>query len=123
MMFFLLWGFIVWLGATSVFRLGGQFFFSFDYPMLLIAAYILVVPFIFILTIPIYRWKKLNQYEQLKAAMLTAFPGMLLDVIVLVYFSSVFVNLEPETDGLFGSWLLWAYSFILLTGFCGKKSK
>ena len=120
-MFFLFWGFLVWLGASVMFRFTGQFFFTPDSPALLIVSYILVVPLILVLTLPIYRWKNVNAYQQLKAAIFIALPGMLLDTIALIFFSDIFVNLKPETDRIFGSWLLWAYSLILLSGFLSVK--
>ncbi|GGB54079.1 DUF5367 domain-containing protein [Fictibacillus barbaricus] len=122
-MFFLFWGFLVWLSASAIFRLTGQFFFILTSPVLLIVSYILVIPLIIVLTLPIYRWKKLNSNQQLKAAIFIALPGMLLDTIVLIFFSDIFTNLKPETDRIFGSWLLWAYSLILLSGFFYKKKK
>jgi hypothetical protein len=122
-MFFLTWGFLVWLGATALFRFLGHFFFSLENPVLLVAAYILVIPFILILTLPIYRYKNLDSYNRLKAAILIALPGMLLDVVSLLYFSHIFINLDRKMDGIFGSWLLLAYSFILLSGFpIGRKT-
>ncbi|MGY4691172.1 DUF5367 domain-containing protein [Salibacterium sp. K-3] len=122
-MCFLLWGLLVWLGATGIFRFTGQYFFSLGDPMLLVAAYILVIPLILVLTLPVYRYKNLDSLNQLKAAILIALPGMLLDIIALIYFQDIFVNLEPGTDGIFGSWLLLAYSVILLSGFMsGRKS-
>lgn len=120
-MFFLFWGFLVWLSASAIFRLTGQFFFILNSPVLLIVSYILVIPLIIVLTLPIYRWKKLNSNQQLKAAILIALPGMLLDTIVLIFFPVIFTNLKPETDRIFGSWLLWAYSLILLSGFSYKR--
>ena len=85
-MFFLFWGLLVWLSASAIFRLTGQFFFILNSPVLLIVSYILVIPLIIVLTLPIYRWKKLNSNQQLKAAILIALPGMLLDTIVLIFF-------------------------------------
>lgn len=120
-MFFLFYGFLVWLGATIIFRSIGQFFFTLDQPFFLIATYLLVVPLIFVVTYPIYRWKRVNALQQVKAAILIALPGLLIDSIVLVFFSTIFVNLEPAMDRIFGSWLLWAYSLILLSGFLPIK--
>lgn len=120
-MFFLFWGFIVWLGATTIFRLTGQFFFTPDNPVLLIVTYILVIPLIVVLTFPIYLWKNVDAPQQLKAAIFIALPGMLLDTIALIFYSEIFVNLKPETDRIFGSWLLCAYSLILFSGFLPIK--
>ncbi|MFP3727208.1 DUF5367 domain-containing protein [Priestia filamentosa] len=121
-MFFLTWGFLVWLGATALLRFLRHFFFSLENPVLLVTAYILVIPLLLILTLPIYRYKHLDPYNRLKAAILIAIPGMLFDAVSLIYFSSIFINLDSKMDGIFGSWLLLAYSVILLSGFTvGKK--
>ncbi|WP_245808949.1 DUF5367 domain-containing protein [Shouchella patagoniensis] len=106
----------MWLGATAIFRLLGQFFFTSDNTLFLVATYLIVIPLILVLTLPLYRYKKVDAFNRLKAAIFIALPGMLLDVVVLIYFSDVFVNLEPEMDRMFASWLLLAYSIILLTG-------
>lgn len=53
--------------------------------------------------------------------MFIALPGMLIDTIVLTVFPRVFTNLPVESDRYFGSWLLWAYSLILITGLPLKK--
>jgi hypothetical protein len=53
--------------------------------------------------------------------MFIALPGMLIDTIVLIVFPDVFTNLSVESDRYFGSWLLWAYSLILITGLPLKK--
>ncbi|MED4082642.1 DUF5367 domain-containing protein [Halalkalibacterium halodurans] len=122
-MFFLLWGVLVWLGATGVFKLAGHFFFSPENPTLMILSYLLVIPLILVLTLPLYKWKQLNDHEKLKAAIFIALPGMLLDVIVLLNFQEIFTNLSPDADQYFASWLLWAYSLIIVTGFLKAKTK
>ncbi|WP_299094075.1 DUF5367 domain-containing protein [uncultured Metabacillus sp.] len=120
-MFFLFWGFFVWLGATLIFRFGGQFFFLYDQPLLMIMSYTLVVPLIAVLTLPVYKWKKVHSNQKIKAALFIALPGMLIDAVVLIYFQNLFPNLDPNTDKYFASWLLWAYSLILLSGFIEKQ--
>lgn len=122
MRFFLLWGFLVWLGASLVFRFLGQVFFIPDNTLLIVSSYIFVVPLILVLTFPIYKLKKIQENEdRIKAAVFIALPGMLIDSVVLIYFDQVFVNLSVETDRFFASWLMWAYSLILFTGFYNKK--
>lgn len=118
MRFFLLWGFIVWLGASAIFRIAGHYFFVLDRPLLMVASYILVIPLIWVLTVPIYSFMKIsNGVQRLQAAIFIALPGMLIDAIVLLYFDRIFTNLSTELDRYFASWLLWAYTLILLTGF------
>lgn len=120
-MYFLYWGFLVWLGATIIFRFFGHFFFNPENALLLLLSYLLVVPLIFLLTYPLYKLKGLKKDERLKAAMFIALPGMFIDTIVLVIFPEVFTNLPVESDRYFGSWLLWAYSLILITGLSPRK--
>ncbi|MEY9977941.1 DUF5367 domain-containing protein [Lysinibacillus sp. RC79] len=117
MRFFLCWGFWIWLVASAVFRLMGHYFFTLEEPFLMIAVYILAIPLIWVVTIPIYSMKKLKHTERLLAAICIALPGMLIDAIVLLVFDNVFPNLSPDLDRYFASWLLWAYSIILITGF------
>ncbi|WP_460013227.1 DUF5367 domain-containing protein [Lysinibacillus sp. CTST325] len=99
------------------FRLIGHYFFTIEEPFLLISAYILVIPLIWISTIPIYSMTKIKGTERLLAAICIALPGMLIDAVVLLVFDNVFLNLSPDVDRYFASWLLLAYSLILLTGF------
>lgn len=118
MPFFLLWGFMVWLGASAIFRLAGHYFFTLERPILMIASYLLVIPLIWILTVPVFSWKKIStQTKQLQAAICIALPGMLIDAVVLLFFDSIFINLSAELDRYFASWLLWAYSLIILSAF------
>lgn len=123
MPFFLFWGFLVWLGASLIFRFLGQIFFITDSLGWMAASYILVVPLILVLTLPIYKIKNITGSERLKAAVYIALPGMLIDSIVLVYFDNVFVNLPADTDRYFASWLMWAYSLIIITGLVKNQGK
>ncbi len=117
MPFFLCWGFGIWLLASAAFRFVGQYFFTLEEPFLMIGAYILLIPLIWISTIPIYSMKKIQGTERLLAAICIVIPGMLIDVVVLFYFDNIFPNLSADVDRYFASWLLLAYSLILLTGF------
>jgi hypothetical protein len=120
-MHFLIWGFLVWLGATLIFRFFGHFFFHPENALLLLLSYLLVVLVIALFTYPLYKLKGLTKEERLKAAMFIALPGMFIDTVVLVIFPDVFTNLPVQSDRYFGSWLLWAYSLILITGLPLKK--
>ncbi|HHQ8911890.1 DUF5367 domain-containing protein [Bacillus anthracis] len=123
MPFFLFWGFLVWLGASLIFRFLGQIFFITDSLGWMAASYILVVPLILVLTLPIYKIKNITGSERLKAAIYIALPGMLIDSIVLVYFDNVFINLSADTDRYFASWLMWAYALIIITGLVKNQGK
>ncbi|WP_203362626.1 DUF5367 domain-containing protein [Bacillus sp. REN10] len=116
MPFFLFWGFLVWLGASLLFRFFGHIFFVTDSVWLMMISYLFAIPCILLVTMPIYRLKQVTNNERLAAAICIALPGMLIDSLVLIYFDHVFVNLPIYTDRYFASWLLWAYSWILMTG-------
>ena len=116
MPFFLCWEFAIWLVASAVFRLMGTYFFILEKPLFMIAAFILAIPLVLIATIPIYSLKKIKGTKRLLAAICIVLPGMLIDAVVLVVFDNIFPNLSADVDRYFASWLLWAYSLILITG-------
>jgi hypothetical protein len=115
MWFFPLWGFVVWLLATIVVRVSGQHLFVSDQPVIVAFVFLGTIPLIAAVTIPIYDWRRVNLQDRPTAAILMSLPGVLIDVAILLAFSSVYPNLE-DADGLFGAWLLWAYGLVLITG-------
>jgi hypothetical protein len=94
MSFFLLWGFGLWLEATLALRVAGQFFFNLE---TLLLTFALTVPLIAIATYPVYPARKLAPSERLVAAVYMVLPGMLLDVLSVLFFPLVFPNL-PQSD-------------------------
>ena len=121
MFFFVVWGFLLWLGVTVVVRIAGQFFFNADITLVLLA-FGVTVPLIAVATYPIYSWRNVEPSQRLIAAMYAVLPGMLLDVFVVLFFPYVFPNLLPERVALYSAWLFWGYSLALLTGFVPKLS-
>ncbi|MFC7687204.1 DUF5367 family protein [Ureibacillus sp. GCM10028918] len=74
-------------------------------------------------TYPYYFWRKIPQPKRLIASVQIALPGMILDIFSIIYFENVFTNLHVDTLPFFASWLLWAYSLLLITGIPkGSKS-
>lgn len=116
MFFFVLWGVLVWLGATTFVRLGGQWFFNGDFTMLLFA-FGIMIPLIALATYPFYRWRDVKPSERPTAALYAVLPGMILDVFVILFFPFVFPNLEPTEAAPYSAWLFWGYSLGLMTGF------
>lgn len=116
------WGFLLWMSATILFRLFGQFFLIPGQVFLVLSIFILAIPLIIIATYPYYYFRKISETERLKAAVQIALPGMLLDILSIIYFAKVFPNLTIDSLPLFASWLLWAYSLILITGFSIKNN-
>ncbi|WP_436376007.1 DUF5367 domain-containing protein [Cytobacillus sp. BC1816] len=114
------WGVLLWMSATILFRLFGQIFLIPEQVFFVLAIFILAIPLITIATYPYYYFRNIPETERLKAAVQIALPGMLLDILSIIYFAKVFPNLTDVSLPLFASWLLWAYSLILLTGFSIK---
>lgn len=114
--FFLISGFLLWLVATVVVRLVGQYFFSPDDTPALTVLFLLTVPLVVLVAYPLYSYKNVRGGERLLAAVCLALPGMVLDVVSLSFFEAVFPNLSPDAAGYFGAWLLWAYFLVLITG-------
>lgn len=122
-LYFVGWGLLLWLVATVIFRLTGQWFLVPDSAALLGAAYYGAVPLIALVTLPLYRLFRLDADTRVRAAVLIALPGMLLDMVTTLVFDRVFPNLEAEAVGPFSSWLFWAYGLILASGFVGSRNR
>lgn len=116
------WGFLLWMSATILFRLFGQTFLIPGQVFLVLSIFILAIPLIIIATYPYYYFREIPETERLKAAVQIALPGMLLDILSIIYFAKVFPNLTNDSLPLFASWLLWAYSLILITGLSIKNN-
>ncbi|MBX9976393.1 DUF5367 family protein [Cytobacillus firmus] len=114
------WGFLLWMSATILFRLFGQIFLIPGQVFLVLAIFILAIPLITIATYPYYYVRKISGSERIIAAVQIALPGMIMDILSIIYFAKVFPNLTNDSLPIFASWLLWAYSLILLTGFSIK---
>ena len=115
MWFFPLWGFLVWLIATVIVRISGQHLLDPDQPVIVVFLFLGTVPLIAAVTIPIYDWRQVSLHDRPTAAILMSLPGLLIDVVVLLAFPTIFPNLG-DVAGIFGAWLLWAYSLVLITG-------
>ncbi|RXM45152.1 hypothetical protein BOW55_16425 [Flavobacterium sp. YO12] len=116
-------GFGIWLMATITFRLFGHYFFITDNTFILIALYIILIPVLGIIVNSVNNKYKLNKLEAIHSTVIMILPGMLLDTLCIYFFSLVFPNL-PTADGVvFSSWLMWAYSIVLIFGLLRKKIK
>lgn len=116
-------GFAIWLIATIAFRLFGHHFFITDNAFILIALYLILIPVLGFIVNLVTNKYKLNKLQATHAAVIMVLPGMILDTFCIQFFSSVFPNL-PTTDGItFSSWLMWAYSIVLIFGLLKKDKK
>ncbi|WP_270090789.1 DUF5367 family protein [Sphingobacterium sp. SYP-B4668] len=116
-------GFAIWLLATILFRIGGQYFFFTENTLILTLLYLVLIPFLGSVATWTFNKYKLGKSEAIQSASIMILPGMLLDTVCIQFFSSIFPNL-PEKDGAtFGSWLMFAYSVVLIFGLFRKDSK
>lgn len=117
-------GFLIWLLATVALRFGGQFFFITESPLVLTTLYIIVVPAMALLALLTFKRYRLVGLEQIAAAALLVLPGMLIDTFAIQFFDVVFPNMPSFRAASFGSWLMWAYSTVLVTAvISGLKQK
>lgn len=116
-------GFTIWLIATIVFRLWGQYFFVTNNAFILTALYLILIPVLGLIVNLVTNKYKLNRLEAIHSTVIMVLPGMIFDTFCIQFFSLVFPNL-PATDGItFGSWLMWAYSIVLIFGLLREDKK
>lgn len=108
-------GFSIWLLATIAFRVAGQYFFITESPVVFSLLYLIVIPALSIISILTFKRFKLSGVNQIIAGVLMVLPGMLIDTFVIPFFDVVFPNMPASRAAAFGSWLMWAYSIVLLT--------
>lgn len=120
--FSLLIGFSIWLVATIIFRLAGQYFFFIDNVIVMSILYLLTAFFLAFITILVYQKYQLSGQERIVASAYLVISGMFLDVFCIQFFAWVFPNLSIEADASFGAWLMWAYAIVLLVGILKTKS-
>lgn len=108
-------GFIIWLLATIAFRVAGQFFFITDSAVVLSILYIIVVPVLGLVTVFTCRKFRLTGPENVVAGVLLVLPGMLIDTFVIQFFGDIFPNMPASNAATFGSWLMWAYTIVLIS--------
>ncbi|QQT26894.1 DUF5367 domain-containing protein [Sphingobacterium spiritivorum] len=108
-------GFLIWLLATIAFRIAGQFFFITESTTILTILYIIVVPVLGLITVLTCKRFRLTGFENIVAGVLLVLPGMFIDTFVIQFFDHIFPNMPASRAATFGSWLMWAYTIVLIT--------
>lgn len=108
-------GFLIWLLATIAFRTAGQFFFITESVTVLTILYAIVIPVLGLITVLVCKRFRLTALENIVAGVLLVLPGMLIDTFVIQFFGDVFPNMPANRATTFGSWLMWAYTVVLIT--------
>ncbi|MBB1138211.1 DUF5367 domain-containing protein [Myroides sp. WP-1] len=108
-------GFLVWLLATLAFRFAGQFFFITESSTVLALLYFILIPSMILLSLFTFKKFNLSGFEKTAAGILLVLPGMLIDTFVIQFFEDIFPNMPSSRAASFGSWLMWAYSLVILS--------
>lgn len=121
--FSLIIGFTIWLIATIAFRILGHHFFLTENNWVMTLLYLALIPVLGCIAVWTFNRYDLHKQEAIQSAAIMVLPGMLFDVFCIKFFASVFPNL-PEKDGAtFGSWLMFAYSIVLIFGLIRKDKR
>lgn len=111
---FIALGLVIWVTATSVYRLTGSFFFEGS-----AAGYWLNVGFTGVLyavvSLGLMKWRRIEQKDWLQCAICIALPGMLGEIPILAGFSEIMSNMQPETAGRYAAFLFGGYSTLICT--------
>jgi hypothetical protein len=116
-------GFLVWLSATILFRVAGHYFFLTENLSVMIAMYLLLIPVLGLISTLLFKRFNLNTFESIKSATLMVLPGMFLDTLCIQFFGQIFPNMRERDVGSFSSWLMFAYSVVLIFGLLRKTKK
>lgn len=116
-------GFLVWLSATILFRVAGHHFFIVDNPLVLVVLYIILIPALGFISTSVFNKFKLGNLESIKSAAIMVLPGMILDTVCIQFFEKLFPNMPEIYSKAFGSWLMFAYSIVLIFGLLRQKQE
>ncbi|WP_343532018.1 DUF5367 family protein [Pedobacter sp.] len=116
-------GFLVWLSATILFRLVGQYFFIVDNALIMAVLYLILIPALGIISTSVFNKFKLGNLESIKSAAIMVLPGMILDTVCIQFFENLFPNMPEIYSKTFASWLMFAYAIVLIFGLLRKNQE
>lgn len=116
-------GLLIWIAATAILRLAGQFVLR-PHPWPATVA-------IFALSFVAMAWLARRLCSRLRVpveqwpggAISLAAPTLLLDPFSSAFFPTMFPNLPPEVSGVFGGWMLACCAGALLGGTVGRSAR
>ena len=114
-------GFLVWLLATILFKIAGHYFFLVDNVLVLLILYFILIPALGFISTSVFNKFNLNNLESVKSAVVMVLPGMLLDTLCIQFFEKIFLNMPEIYSKTFASWLMFAYSIVLISGLLRKN--
>ena len=114
-------GFLVWLLATVILRLAGHVIFLDDQPAVLATIWLVTASAMLLLSLLLFRWRKLKRAQRFEAAVLLVISGMVLDAGITEGFAAFFPNMPASAASSFGAWLLLAYASVLIAAFIPRR--
>ena len=116
-----IFGFTIWLIATLLFRFWENSFFFIDNSIVITSLFLGTIPILYFLMKWFFNKFRLRKNQILESAILMSIPGMILDVIAIKYHFLVFPTMSKEEIIVLTSWVIWAYTVVLLIGLLSKQ--
>jgi hypothetical protein len=107
-------GFVIWLLASLALRLWGQWILRPADPIATVALLAVSAPLMFLLPRRLFRIFRIDPGDYAAGGIALVAPGMILDTISAIWFSSAFPNIPAAAAGLFGGWLLFCNVLALI---------
>src|SRR5580692_7712432 len=104
----------IWIGATALLRLAGQFVLRPGSGGRTLVLFAVSFPLIAWLVRRLCQRFHLGRDEWLAGAVSILLPTLLLDPFSSAFFPVVFPNMAPEMAGVFGGWMLWCCAGALI---------
>lgn len=115
---FMVWGFSIWLVATIIFYFYAHVFIETGNLLRTTIVFVCTMPVIFGCVKFGFILFNVKQNDlHFRYAIMIAIPGMIGDLIVLPNYSFAFPTLSQADMPLLGSFILWAYSWVLFSSF------
>ena len=99
-------GFIGWLVATILVRIGGQFLLHPESALSIVLLFAVSFAVMVWMTRAICGAAKLAREQWPTAGVMLILPALLLDPFTTAFFAQVFPNVEASAAGLFGGWII-----------------
>lgn len=112
---FLAIGFVIWLLATLMVRMAGQWLFVPGNWVLVVVLNLITFAAMLGLAQAIYRRFGVESEQRSQVAVWLALPGLLLDGLLSLFMGVAFPNIALEAQHLFAGWLLLAYGAVFLS--------
>ena len=99
-------GFVIWLAATTILRIGGQYLLHPESPLAIAILMTASFPLMAVIARRICADAKMPREQWPAAAIFLVLPSLVFDTFSAAFFATVYPNITPAAAGLFGGWIL-----------------